>query len=64
MTGQTRSHRLIFGHRGSEDNTVWDLVIGYNGLGRIGGGAGATWFPSRLELKTKIMRYTLKSTRP
>ncbi|MEV5409013.1 glycosyltransferase family 39 protein [Thermopolyspora sp. NPDC052614] len=32
---------------GSEDNTVWDLVIGYNGLGRVfgqggpgGGGAG------------------------
>ncbi|MFI0445957.1 glycosyltransferase family 39 protein [Actinomadura sp. 6N118] len=28
---------------GSTDNTVWDLVIGYNGLGRIfgqGGGAG------------------------
>ncbi|WP_424530899.1 glycosyltransferase family 39 protein [Sphaerisporangium viridialbum] len=26
---------------GSTDNTVWDLVIGYNGLGRIFGGEGA-----------------------
>ncbi|MGN9837100.1 ArnT family glycosyltransferase [Nonomuraea sp. H19] len=26
---------------GSEDNTVWDLVIGYNGLGRIFGGSGS-----------------------
>ncbi|MFC4536808.1 glycosyltransferase family 39 protein, partial [Sphaerisporangium dianthi] len=25
---------------GSTDNTVWDLVIGYNGLGRVFGGAG------------------------
>ncbi len=25
---------------GSTDDTVWDLVIGYNGLGRIFGGAG------------------------
>lgn len=25
---------------GSTDNTVWDLVIGYNGLGRIFGGEG------------------------
>ncbi|WP_433224613.1 glycosyltransferase family 39 protein [Microtetraspora malaysiensis] len=25
---------------GSTDNTVWDLVIGYNGLGRIFGGGG------------------------
>jgi 4-amino-4-deoxy-L-arabinose transferase-like glycosyltransferase len=25
---------------GSEDNTVWDLVVGYNGLGRIFGGSG------------------------
>lgn len=33
---------------GSADNTVWDLVIGYNGLGRIfgqggGGGGGASF---------------------
>lgn len=32
---------------GSSDNTVWDLVIGYNGLGRIfgqgGGGGGASF---------------------
>ncbi|WP_067185341.1 glycosyltransferase family 39 protein [Microtetraspora niveoalba] len=38
---------------GSTDNTVWDLVVGYNGLGRIfggsggggggGGGRGASW---------------------
>jgi 4-amino-4-deoxy-L-arabinose transferase-like glycosyltransferase len=26
---------------GSTDNTVWDLVIGYNGLGRIFGGSGS-----------------------
>ncbi|MFI7635098.1 ArnT family glycosyltransferase [Nonomuraea sp. NPDC049400] len=25
---------------GSEDNTVWDLVIGYNGLGRVFGASG------------------------
>ncbi|MCD0450746.1 glycosyltransferase family 39 protein [Actinocorallia sp. API 0066] len=25
---------------GSTDNTVWDLVIGYNGLGRVFGGSG------------------------
>ncbi|RCG29553.1 glycosyl transferase family 39 [Sphaerisporangium album] len=25
---------------GSTDNTVWDLVVGYNGLGRIFGGGG------------------------
>ncbi|MFE3449576.1 glycosyltransferase family 39 protein, partial [Nonomuraea sp. NPDC059194] len=31
---------------GSTDNSVWDLVIGYNGLGRIfgqGGGRGVGW---------------------
>ncbi|MFF4774388.1 glycosyltransferase family 39 protein [Microtetraspora fusca] len=29
---------------GSTDNTVWDLVIGYNGLGRIFGGGGRGGF--------------------
>ncbi|KAB8185063.1 glycosyltransferase family 39 protein [Microbispora catharanthi] len=33
---------------GSTDNTVWDLVIGYNGLGRIFGGAGNGGGPGRL----------------
>jgi 4-amino-4-deoxy-L-arabinose transferase-like glycosyltransferase len=32
------SHRPYIG--GSTDNTVWDLVIGYNGLGRVTGGSG------------------------
>lgn len=33
---------------GSTDDTVWDLVIGYNGLGRIFGGAGNGGGPGRL----------------
>ncbi|WP_079320437.1 glycosyltransferase family 39 protein [Microbispora sp. GKU 823] len=33
---------------GSTDNTVWDLVIGYNGLGRIFGGEGNGGGPGRL----------------
>jgi hypothetical protein len=28
---------------GSRDGTVWDLVIGYNGLGRVFGGEGPTF---------------------
>lgn len=30
---------------GSTDNTVWDLVVGYNGLGRIFGGRGPDGSP-------------------